>query len=160
MTLEQISADIGVDKKAVQALLEPMVGAHVITVQANGHYLDVSGRGLLADSQRRSRSGVKRRWGVYQEPGGEYTRAQRLHNQGQLAAILALRRHGFPAFPTMGIVIEASYWASNRRRTIRVAPDGCVLLPPGCWPSWSMSGARRRQRLWRERRGTTGGSPT
>ena len=131
VTLEQISADIGVDKKAVQALLEPMVGAHVITVQANGHYLDVSGRGLLADSQRRSRSGVKRRWGVYQEPGGEYTRAQRLHNQGQLEAILALRRHGFPAFPTMGIVIEASYWASNRRRTIRVAPDGCVLLPPG-----------------------------
>ena len=62
---------------------------------------------------------MKRRWGVYQEPGGEYTRAQRLHNQGQLAAILALRRHGFPAFPTMGIVIEASYWASNRRRTIR-----------------------------------------
>ena len=131
VTLEQISADIKVDKKAVQALLEPMVGAHVITVQANGHYLDVSGRGLLADSQRRSRSGVKRRWGVYQEPGGEYTRAQRLHNQGQLEAILALRRHGFPAFPTMGIVIEASYWASNRRRTIRVAPDGCVLLPPG-----------------------------
>ena len=131
VTLEQISADIGVDKKAVQALLEPMVRAHVITVQANGHYLDVSGRGLLADSQRRSRSGVKRRWGVYQEPGGEYTRAQRLHNQGQLAAILALRRHGFPAFPTMGIVIEASYWASNRRRTIRVAPDGCVILPPG-----------------------------
>ena len=114
VTLEQISASIWVDEKAVQALLEPMVGAHVITVQANGHYLDVSGRGLLADSQRRSRSGVKRRWGVYQEPGGEYTRAQRLHNQGQLAAILALRRHGFPAFPTMGIVIEASYWASNR----------------------------------------------
>ena len=27
VTLEQISADIGVDKKAVQALLEPMVGA-------------------------------------------------------------------------------------------------------------------------------------
>ena len=48
MTLEQISASIWVDEKAVQALLEPMVGAHVITVQANGHYLDVSGRGLLA----------------------------------------------------------------------------------------------------------------
>ena len=48
VTLEQISASIGVDEKAVQALLEPMVGAHVITVQANGHYLDVSGRGLLA----------------------------------------------------------------------------------------------------------------
>ena len=131
VTLEQISASMGVDEKDVRALLEPMVGAHVITVQANGHYLDVSGRGLLADSQRTSRSGVKRRWGVYQEPGGEYTRAQRLHNQGQLAAILALRRHGFPAFPTMGIVIEASYWASNQWRTIRVTPDGCVLLPPG-----------------------------
>ena len=131
VTLEQISESMGVDEKDVRALLEPMVGARVITVHANGHYLDISGRGLLADSQRRSRSGVKRRWGVYQEPGGEYARAQRLHNQGQLAAILALRRHGFPAFPTMGIAIEVSYWASNRWRTIRVVPDGCVLLPPG-----------------------------
>ena len=70
VTLEQISASIGVDEKAVQALLEPMVGAHVITVQANGHYLDVSGRGLLADSQRRSRSGVKRRWGSIRSRAG------------------------------------------------------------------------------------------
>ena len=115
------------DEKHVRALLEPMVKAHVITVQGNGHYLGDAGRGLLADSQRKSRTGVKRRWGVYAEPRGEYTRAQRLHNQGQLAAILALRRHGFPAYPTMGMVIEAV----DKDRKIRVAPDGCVLLPPG-----------------------------
>ena len=127
VTLEQIAESIGVGKKEVRALLEPMVKAHVITVQGNGHYLDVSGRGLLADSQRRSRSAVRRRWGVYEEPRGEYASAQRLHNQGQIAAILALRRHGFDAFPTMGIVFEASY----NGRTIRVAPDGCVILPPG-----------------------------
>ena len=127
VTLGQISESMGVDEKHVRALLEPMVKAHVITVQGNGHYLYAPGRALLADSQRRSRSGVKRRWGVYQEPRGEYASAQRLHNQGQLAAIRALRRHGFPAFPTMGVVIEGS----DNGRTIRVAPDGCVLLPPG-----------------------------
>ena len=48
---------MGVAEKDVQALLEPMVRAHVITLQADGHYLDVSGRGLLADSQRRARGG-------------------------------------------------------------------------------------------------------
>ena len=127
VTLGQISESTAVDEKHVRALLESMVKAHVITVQRNGHYLDVSGRGLLADSQRRSRSGVRRRWGVYAEPRGEYARAQRLHNQGQIAAILALRRAGFSAFPTMGMAIEAPY----NGRTIRVAPDGCVLLPPG-----------------------------
>ena len=126
-TLDQIAESIGVNKKEVRALLETMVKAGVITVQRNGHYLDRPGRGLLAYSQRKSRSGVKRRWGVYEEPKGEYARAQRLHNEGQLAVILALRRHGFEAFPTMGMVIETSY----NGRTIRVAPDGCVVLPPG-----------------------------
>ena len=68
MTLEQISEFIGVDKKAVRSLLERMVKARVITVQGNGHYLDVtSGRGLLAHSQRTSRSAVKKRWGIYEE---------------------------------------------------------------------------------------------
>ena len=127
VTFEQISESIGVGKREVRVLLEPMVKTRVLAVQQNGNYLDASGRALLAYSQRKSRSGVKRRWGVYEEPRGEYARAQRLHNQGQLAAIQALRRHGFPAFPTMGMVIEASY----NGRTIRLAPDGCVLLPPG-----------------------------
>ena len=131
VTRDQIAESMGVGEKVARALLEPMVKARVITLQADSHYLDVSGRGLLADSQRRSRSGVKRRWGVYEEPGGQYARAQRLHNQGQISVILALRRHGYDAFPTMGIVIEASYWAGTRWRSIRVAPDGCVLLPPG-----------------------------
>ena len=126
-TLEQISESTGVNKKEVRALLEPMAKAGVITVQGNGHYLDRAGRTLLAYSQRKSRSAVKRRLGVYEEPRGEYARAQRLHNQGQLAAILALRRHGFAAFPTMGMVIETP----DNGRTIRVAPDGCVVLPPG-----------------------------
>ena len=129
VTLGQISESTNVDEKHVRALLEPMVKAHVITVQGNGHYLGDAGRGLLADSQRTSRSGVKRRWGVYAEPRGEYTRAQRLHNQGQIAAILALRRHGFPAYPTMGVVIEGY----DNEGKIRVDPDGCVLLPPGVW---------------------------
>ena len=99
----------------------------VLTRVGGGHYLDASGRGLLADSQRKSRSGVKRRWGVYAERGGEYTRAQRLHSQGQCEAILALRRHGFPAFPAMGVVID------DRRQgsLVRVVPDAVVILPPG-----------------------------
>ena len=126
-TLEQISESIGVDKKHVRALLERMVKARVITVQGNGHHLDVSGRGLLANSQRKHRSTVKRRWGVYEEKGGKYESYQRLHNRGQLEAILALRRHGFAAFPTMGFVIKASYPGG----TTQVAPDGCVVLPPG-----------------------------
>ena len=59
--------------------------------------------------------------------GGEYTRAQRLHSQGQCEAILALRRHGFPAFPAMGVVID------DRRQgsLVRVVPDAVVILPPG-----------------------------
>ena len=126
-TLEQISESIGVDKKHVRALLDRMVKARVITVQGNGHYLDGSGRGLLAHSQRKHRSTVKRRWGVYEEKGGKYESYQRLHNRGQLDAILALRRHGFAAFPTLGFVIKASYPG----RTTQVAPDGCVVLPPG-----------------------------
>ena len=58
--------------------------------------------------------------GVRRVPSGSITK-------GSLRPSSHCAGHGFDAFPTMGIVIEASY----ERGTPRVAPDGCVLLPPG-----------------------------
>ena len=50
-----------------------------------------------------------------------------LHNQGQAQAILELRRHGYGAYPAMGVAIDHRHggWF------LRVVPDGFVVLPPG-----------------------------
>ena len=127
--LEQVSEAVGVDTSVAGRLLRAMVDEKVLAVRGrgNGHYLDVSGRGLLADSQRVARARANRRWGVYGEKNGNYIRLQTHHNQGQADSILFLRRHGFNAYPTMGVVIE--YWRNGRR--IRVTPDAFVVLPPG-----------------------------
>ena len=127
VTLDQIAASVGVSTTEARRLLEPMLTSKVITVRGGGHYLDASGRGLLAASQRKSPSQVKRRWGVYSVKGGEYLRAQRLHNQGQAQAILELRRHGYGAYPAMGVAIDHRHggWF------LRVVPDGFVVLRPG-----------------------------
>ena len=126
VTRDQIAASLRVDTTVTDRLLAPMVEGKVLIRKADGFYLDQSGRGLLADCQRRSRSGVKRRWGVYAK-SGEYRRAQRLHNQGQAQAILELRQHGFQAFPALGVVIEDWY----QGRKIRVVPDAFAVLSPG-----------------------------
>ena len=129
VTKAQIAASVGVDTTVAGRLLERMERTKILSVKRGdpGHYLDVSGRGLLADSQRRNRGGVKRRWGVYQIKDGEYTKAQSAHNRGQASAILALRDHGFSAFPTMGLVIDHRH----EGRLFRVTPDAFVILPPG-----------------------------
>ena len=155
ITQGQISNAVGVDTTVAGLLLAPMIKSKVLRSVAGGYYLEASGRGLLADSQRRSRHGVKRRWGVYATRGGEYVRGQRLHNQGQVEVILAVRRHGFPAFPAMGVVID--YW--HQGRLVRVAPDGFVILPPGVLvafefersartPRALLRKAEKYQRLW------------
>lgn len=127
VTAPQIAASVGVSVGVARSLLAPMVSSDVLTVRAGGHYLDESGRKLLADSQRVTSTRVHKRWGVYSKKGGEYSRGQRIHNQGQAGAILLLRQHGFPAFPAMGVVIDYYY----RRSLIRVVPDAFVVLPPG-----------------------------
>ena len=43
-----------------------------------------------------------------------------------MEAILALRKHGYPAYPTMGMVID--YRLDGK--LIRVVPDAFVVLPP------------------------------
>ena len=127
--LEQVAESVGVDTSVAGRLLRAMVEEKVLAVRGrgNGYYLDVSGRGLLADSQRVTRARTNRRWGVYAEKEGQYLRLQTHHNQGQADALRFLRRHGFNAYPTMGVVIE--YWWNGRR--IRVTPDAFVILPPG-----------------------------
>ena len=127
--LAQVAESVGVDTSVAGRLLRAMVDEKVLAVKgrSNGYYLDVSGRALLADSQRVTRARTNRRWGVYGEKDGNYIRLQTPHNQGQADAIQFLRRHGFNAFPTMGVVIE--YWRNGRR--IRVTPDAFVVLPPG-----------------------------
>ena len=127
VALDQIASSVGVDTTAASILLAPMVKAKVISVRADGHHLGVSGRGLLAASQRVTQKRTGRRWGVYERGGGEYRRAQRLHNRGQAETIRQLRRKGFAAFPNLGIVID--YW--HRGRLIRVVPDAFVVLAPG-----------------------------
>ena len=129
VTKAQIAASVGVDTTVTGRLLERMERTKILSVKRGdpGYYLDVSGRGLLADSQRQNRGGVKRRWGVYQIKDGEYTKAQSAHNRGQASAILALRDHGFSAFPTMGLVIDHRH----KGRLFRVTPDAFVILPPG-----------------------------
>ena len=127
MTLDQAAEFLGVKPEVAGKLVEPMVKAKVLMVKVGGQYLEVSGRGLLADSQRKTRTRIKRRFGVYASPGGKYRRAQRLHNQGQAQAILELRRHGFAAFPACGITIN--YW--HQGLLVRVVPDAFVVLPPG-----------------------------
>ena len=125
--LDHVADSVKVGTTVARDLLQPMVDNEVISVRAGGHYLEAPGRGLLAYSQRVTAARTKKRWGVYTTRGGEYRRAQRLHNQGQAQALLYLRRHGYPAFPAMGLVID--YWHQGRR--IRVVPDGFVVLPPG-----------------------------
>ena len=127
--LGQVAESVGVDTPVVRRLLGTMVEEKVLAVRgrSKGYYLDVSGRGLLADSQRVTRARTNRRWGVYAEKGGVYLRLQTDHNQGQIDVILFLRRHGFAAYPTMGVIIE--YFRDGKK--IRVTPDAFVLLPPG-----------------------------
>ena len=127
VTLAQIAESVGVDTSIASVLLKPMVKEKVLVKKKDGHYLDVSGRSLLAFSQRVTPSRTLKRWGVYTRKGGEYRRAQRLHNQGQAEAILELRRHGYAAFPAMGVVID--YWHGGKN--YRVVPDGFVVLHPG-----------------------------
>ena len=126
---EQVAESVGVDTSVAGRLLRDMVEENVLAIRGrgNGYYLAVSGRSLLADSQRVTRARTNRRWGVYAEKDGTYLRLQTPHNRGQADAILFLRRHGFTAFPAMGVVIE--YWWNGRR--IRVTPDAFVVLPPG-----------------------------
>ena len=123
------TASLRVSPAVARRLLKKMVDTKVLAVRgrSKGHYLDVSGRGLLADSQRVTRARTNRRYGVYAEKDGVYLRLQTDHNQGQVDAILFLRRHGFLAYPTMGLIIE--YWRNGKR--FRVTPDAFVVLPPG-----------------------------
>ena len=127
VSLHQIADSIGVDTTVAGRLLASMVKEKVITVKAGGYYLDVSGRGLLAYSQRVTPARVLKRWGIYGRQGGEYRRAQRLHNQGQAEAIRVLRKHGYRAYPTMGVVVD--YRSAGK--LIRIVPDAFVVLPPG-----------------------------
>ena len=129
LSRDQVVESAGVDPSVAEPLLKTMVAKKVLAVRGRdkGHYLDVSGRGLLADSQRVSRARTNRRWGVYAEKDGTYLHLQIGHNRGQAKVILSLRRHGFSAYPTMGVVID--YWRDGRR--VRVAPDAFVVLPPG-----------------------------
>ena len=143
VTIGQIAEFVGVDTTAAKRLLEPMtmkkakdrkrktdldqVKDRIIFVKQDGHYLDASGRDLLASSQRVTPARVLKRLGVYARRGGEYRREQRIHNQGQSDLVRYLRRHGYAAFPSMGFVIE--YWHNGQR--IRVVPDAYVILYPG-----------------------------
>ncbi len=126
LSVAQIAESVGVGTTAAGQLLEPMVKTNVI-INKDGHYLDELGTRLLADSQHVDIRRTNRRWAVYRKQRGEYRRAQRRHNQGQADAILYLRKHGYHAFPAMGVVIE--YWYNGRH--IRVTPDAFVILPPG-----------------------------
>ena len=143
VTMDQIAEFVGVDTTVAAQLMKPMtkkkakdrnrktdldqVKDRIIFVKKDGHYLDASGRGLLAYSQRVTPARVLKRWGVYARRGGEYRRGQRIHNQGQADVIRYLRRHGYAAFPSMGLVIE--YW--HRGERIRVVPDAFALMAPG-----------------------------
>ena len=143
VTIDQVAEFVGVSTTVAKNLLEPMtkrkakdkkrnteldqVKGRTIFVKQGGHYLDASGRALLANSQRKTPARVLKRLGVFGRRGGEYRRAQRIHNQGQADVIRYLRRNGYAAFPSMGFVIE--YWHHGRR--IRVVPDAFVVLYPG-----------------------------
>ena len=126
LSLAQLAESVGMGTTLAGQTLEPMVRARVI-VRRDGHYLDELGMRLLADSQHVDIRRTNRRWAVYMKQRGEYRRAQRRHNQGLADAILYLRKHGYNAFPAMGVVIE--YWYDRKR--IRVTPDAFVILEPG-----------------------------
>ena len=125
--LAQLAEAVGVSSTVARKLLDPMVKARAVALKAGAHYLDEPGSRMLADSQHVDIRRINRRWAVYRKSLGEYRSLQRRHNQGQLEVILYLRRHGYKAFPAMGVVIE--YWYDRRR--IRVTPDAFVVLPPG-----------------------------
>lgn len=127
VNIEQIADYVAGDTTVARVLRKPMTEGKVLVVRAGGHYLDAAGRGLLAYSQRVTPSRVLKRWGIYTRKGGEYRRRQRLHNQGQAEVIRWMRKHGFRAFPAMGVVIEYRH----KGRLIRVVPDAFVILPPG-----------------------------
>ena len=141
---------MGVDTTVASLLLK----TKVVIARAGGHYLGVSGRGLLAASQRVTPKRTIRRWGVYEQGGGEYRRAQRLHNQGQAETIRQLCRNGFAAFPNLGIVID--YW--HQGRLIRVVPDGFVVLAPGVLVALEFERSARTPGTSRERPGNISAS--
>ena len=126
VTLAQIAEAAKVSPSVAANLLDPMVKAHVMA-RKEGHYLDELGTRMLADSQHIDIRRTNRRWAVYQKSRGEYRGLQRRHNQGQSDVVLVLRRHGFEAFPAMGVSIE--YVIDGKR--VRVNPDAFVILPPG-----------------------------
>ena len=112
----------------VAGLLAKMKKEMVITIKdGGGHYLEVSGRALLAYSQRQTPQRVLERWGIYTKKDGRYRREQLIHNQGQADVIIYLNGHGYPAFPAMGITIE--YVHQGER--VRINPDAFVVLAPG-----------------------------
>ena len=127
LSLSQISKSVGMDTPLARKTLASMVKAKVVISKKDSHYLDELGLRLLADSQHADIRLTNRRWAGYVKRRGEYRNLQRRHNQGQTDAVLYLRKHGFNAFPAMGVVIEYSY----DRRRIRVTPDAFVILEPG-----------------------------
>ena len=110
-----------------EAVLGAMERSKVLTARGGGQYLDASGRGLLAASQRVSTKRAYKRHGIYTKKGGEYRNSQRLHNQTLAETVNELRRQGVEAWTSPGFVIDC--W--DRGQVVRVVPDGFVLLPPG-----------------------------
>ena len=132
--IKHIEKSAKVPAAVVVKLVKTMEDAKVITAWRGGHYLNVSGRGLLADSERGptqtvrgSREMVDQRWDIFTKDGSTYRGRHRIHNEGQADVTMFLRQHGYPAFPALGVVIEYFY---NGQR-VRVDPDGFVVLEPG-----------------------------
>ena len=63
VSLRQIVAFVGVDTTVASRLLDSMMKEKVVIVKGGGYYLDVSGRALLAYSQRVTPARVLKRWG-------------------------------------------------------------------------------------------------
>ena len=126
-SLENISVSAKLALEVVEELLAPMLTQKVVRKWQDGYYVAKAGRKLLRDSQGLTDTQVSRRLKALGKKNSPYRVRHRVHNEGQADSIMYLTRHGFPAFPVLGLAIIYKYGGN----TFRVDPDGLVILEPG-----------------------------
>ena len=117
------------DGSVTRRLLMKMEEQEVVAVEGldRSHYLDFVGTDVLAHSLKVKPNRTAGQRSANLRKGSRSRLRLRRHNQGETTAFQQLREHGFDAFPSMDVPIE--YRVSNE--TVKVAPDGFVVLPPG-----------------------------
>ena len=154
VTLEQIAESARVDTTVAGRLLQPMMKYKVLIRKADGHYLDQSGRGLLAYSRGRLGPGCR--------GAGESTR-RRAGSTAALSASTTRARLRRSWSCESTATAHSPPWESSSKISTRAGRSGLCLMrssycPPGCWWPSSLSGVPRPRGRWSKRPSIIGAS--